>query len=223
MSNTVTNLFLLYFPGNDTTPNMLSRWIASFLLLLLYRMTINNSTLVLGAHITSGNSQQNLKISPKPCSVNGLDGTCMFVWECIKSEGQHVGMCMDSFMFGSCCSHNLTENYVLPQKTVTYHNILPTKPIGSNKNRPPTSNRPIISNGSSSSTILRPHGAGTLVIRPPGAHISHQSAYTSKPILNLATSTTEKFYQIDSDLTPAASISGGQYLSFNLLPFEYLN
>lgn len=54
-----------------------------------------------------------LKINPKPCTANGYGGTCMFVWECIKSEGQHIGMCVDSFMFGSCCAYNLTENLVL--------------------------------------------------------------------------------------------------------------
>ena len=27
----------------------------------------------------------------------------MFVWECMKTKGTHLGMCMDGFMFGSCC------------------------------------------------------------------------------------------------------------------------
>jgi hypothetical protein len=73
-------------------------------------------------HTTS----QNIQITPKSCQANGLEGTCMFVWDCIKSEGQHIGICVDSFMFGSCCSHNLTDNFVLPQ-TTTYPR--PTKPI----------------------------------------------------------------------------------------------
>ena len=30
----------------------------------------------------------------------------MFVWECIKKDGRHIGMCMDGFMFGSCCNVN---------------------------------------------------------------------------------------------------------------------
>jgi len=37
----------------------------------------------------------------------------MFVWECIKSEGTHVGVCVDSFMFGTCCVHNATVNTVI--------------------------------------------------------------------------------------------------------------
>lgn len=40
------------------------------------------------------------------------EGTCMFVWECIKSEGTHVGVCVDTFMFGSCCVHNTTVNTI---------------------------------------------------------------------------------------------------------------
>lgn len=81
---------------------------------------------------------QNFKISPKPCSVGRIEGTCMFVWECIKSEGRHVGMCVDSFMFGSCCAHNYTDNIVLPN---TFSYTRPTKPIGmgsmNHRPRPP--------------------------------------------------------------------------------------
>ncbi|RWS29267.1 secreted salivary gland peptide-like protein [Leptotrombidium deliense] len=52
-----------------------------------------------------------LKISPKRCNnAVGLEGTCMFVWECIKTEGKHLGTCVDGFLFGSCCGHNDTSN-----------------------------------------------------------------------------------------------------------------
>ena len=46
------------------------------------------------------------------CQVAGEAGTCMFVWECLKTEGKHLGMCMDGFMFGSCCVHNDDQNKV---------------------------------------------------------------------------------------------------------------
>ena len=36
----------------------------------------------------------------------------MFVWECLKTEGKHLGMCMDGFMFGSCCVHDEEQNQV---------------------------------------------------------------------------------------------------------------
>ena len=28
------------------------------------------------------------KIAPRACEVSGVQGTCMFVWECLKTEGQ---------------------------------------------------------------------------------------------------------------------------------------
>ena len=37
----------------------------------------------------------------------------MFVWECLKTEGKHLGMCMDGFMFGSCCVHDDDDNKVI--------------------------------------------------------------------------------------------------------------
>lgn len=43
-------------------------------------------------------------ISQKPCRAGSEAGTCMFVWECLQSEGRHIGMCVDTFMFGSCCA-----------------------------------------------------------------------------------------------------------------------
>ncbi|EDW66873.2 uncharacterized protein Dvir_GJ23384 [Drosophila virilis] len=105
----------------------------------------------------------NFKISPKPCSFGRIEGTCMFVWECIKSEGQHVGMCVDSFMFGSCCAHNYTDNIVLPHTAFSY--TRPTKPLSLRPRPPPQPHKPLISG---MTTIERPHGAGTLVIRPSG-------------------------------------------------------
>lgn len=84
---------------------------------------------------------QNFKISPKPCSFGRVEGTCMFVWECIKSEGRHVGMCVDSFMFGSCCTHNYTDNIVLPQTAFSY--TRPTKPL-TLRPRPPAPYKPMI-------------------------------------------------------------------------------
>ncbi|XP_054162302.1 serine proteinase stubble-like [Oppia nitens] len=36
----------------------------------------------------------------------------MFVWECIKTEGKHLGTCVDGFLFGSCCGHNDTFNAI---------------------------------------------------------------------------------------------------------------
>ncbi|XP_037955602.1 serine proteinase stubble [Teleopsis dalmanni] len=166
---------------------------------------------------------QNFKISPKPCSIGRIEGTCMFVWECIKSEGRHVGMCVDSFMFGSCCAHNYTDNIVLPQ---VFSYTRPTKPVGisslNHKPRPPPfPHKPSISG---MTTIERPHGAGTLVIRPSGPH--HQGALHkpqfAKPTQTSTTTTTNSLWSsnVGADMqSAAASVSSSTSLNtWNTLP-----
>lgn len=105
-------------------------WISTLQTLLLLCKLVNSMP----------GSSSNFKINPKPCIVNGLDGTCMFVWECIKSEGQHIGMCVDSFMFGSCCAHNLSENIILPAQQ--HHQQFDFRPPVKKPRPPITSNRP---------------------------------------------------------------------------------
>ncbi|XP_044003211.1 serine proteinase stubble-like isoform X2 [Aphidius gifuensis] len=84
------------------------------------------------------NRGHSYKISPKPCRIpgtpgsgNSQQGTCMFVWECIKSEGIHVGVCVDTFMFGSCCAKKDTKTTITPiitttTTTTTTTTIIPT-------------------------------------------------------------------------------------------------
>lgn len=106
---------------------MWSIWFVTAQIFLLYRLAESMP-----------DKSPNYKISPKPCTGNLHEGTCMFVWECIRSEGQHIGMCVDTFMFGSCCAHNLTDNVILPE-TFTYNK--PTKPftiVNNNKSKPAT-------------------------------------------------------------------------------------
>ena len=54
----------------------------------------------------------------------------MFVWECLKTEGKHLGMCMDGFMFGSCCVHEQDDaarnRYTPPPPTTTTSKAMPT-------------------------------------------------------------------------------------------------
>ncbi|XP_048523344.1 serine proteinase stubble isoform X1 [Dendroctonus ponderosae] len=50
---------------------------------------------------TNGRNIRNL-----PCvsrKNNGLTGVCMFAIDCLKSNGTHLGTCIDRFYFGSCC------------------------------------------------------------------------------------------------------------------------
>lgn len=62
----------------------------------------------------------------------------MFVWECINTEGHHLGMCVDTFMFGSCCSHNLNKSDATSVKVQekTSPTLLYTKPSTSVTHKP---------------------------------------------------------------------------------------
>ncbi|CAG9823709.1 unnamed protein product [Phaedon cochleariae] len=109
-----------------------------------------------GTAVNSNKREQAYQISPKPCWVDGQEGTCMFVYECIKSEGYHIGMCVDTFMFGSCCAYNATQNSVIPNHVNRPHvlyslpshnsqtsNKQPSKPLSHySTSRPRPASRP---------------------------------------------------------------------------------
>ena len=190
-----------------------SRWKASIILVLF--------NLIIKASIAG--ASQNFKISPKPCVVGGVDGTCMFVWECIKSEGTHLGMCMDGFMFGSCCGHNLTDNFILPPSTPFRPPNKPTNKYKPTK-APSKPNKPSSSSTNSNShgtfTIQRPNGSGTLVIRQPPQKpfkTKTSTVATKKPSRSTTTSTTtknplENFYDSSNELSASASVSASKFI-----------
>ncbi|XP_065216472.1 serine proteinase stubble-like isoform X2 [Planococcus citri] len=103
-------------------------------------MLFNNFGFTAAVSHSRNSASSDHKINPKPCSVNGLEGTCMFVWECINTEGHHIGMCVDTFMFGSCCAHNLTTSQILQIPDSSEPAILYTQPASGQ--RPSASNRP---------------------------------------------------------------------------------
>jgi hypothetical protein len=85
-----------------------------------------------------------------------------------------VGMCVDTFMFGSCCAHNHTENAILGPAGYGHPDILyspPSHTVSSTTVRPPGSSvfislatRP---NFTTSSSVTKP---STLSLRPqPGS------------------------------------------------------
>ena len=66
-----------------------------------------------------GGPRQPYKIQSQTCRMGSRSGVCMFVWECIKTEGIHLGMCVDGFMFGSCCAHSSSN----PLSDITLHSL----------------------------------------------------------------------------------------------------
>ncbi len=166
-------------------------------------------------------ASQNFKINPKPCVVGNVDGTCMFVLECIKSEGIHLGMCMDGFMFGSCCAHNLKDNFVLPPSTPFRP---PSKPTNKYKPSKVPTSKPNKPNSSSygTVTIKRPNGSGTLVIRQPQNQKpfhNRPSTTSRKPTTKTKLTTTKNplisnFNDATNDLSASASVSASELFEF---------
>ncbi|KPJ07394.1 Serine proteinase stubble [Papilio machaon] len=56
-------------------------------------------------------------MSRKSCAVGGARGACMWVQECNRVGGIHAGVCVDGFMFGSCC--RLPEKPILIEENPT--------------------------------------------------------------------------------------------------------
>ncbi|XP_042898786.1 serine proteinase stubble isoform X2 [Parasteatoda tepidariorum] len=62
-----------------------------------------------------GQNASTIKIRPESCTnAMGDKGTCMFVWQCIKSDGVQLGPCVDRFLVGTCCSLPKEEDNLVP-------------------------------------------------------------------------------------------------------------
>lgn len=97
-----------------------------------------------------------------PCIVRrtGAEGVCMFAIDCIKSNGTHLGTCIDRFYFGSCCqikdeapllSLDIVENSI-DQNTISHFSqTTSTKIISTTSVKPSTLKGS--SNGNSSSVL----------------------------------------------------------------------
>ena len=83
-------------------------------------------------------------IAQRSCRVAGESGTCMFVWECLKTEGKHLGMCMDGFMFGSCCVHDDDQNQLesAAQESSIESDVEPLSPMLETSTLTSSSDRP---------------------------------------------------------------------------------
>lgn len=74
-----------------------------------------------------------------PCIVkrSGHEGVCMFAIDCLKSNGTHLGTCIDRFYFGSCCQLKVDELFVdheisdnsIDENTISHFPSFPTTNI----------------------------------------------------------------------------------------------
>ncbi|XP_022130881.2 serine proteinase stubble [Pieris rapae] len=55
---------------------------------------------------------RNIRHLPCVSRRSGEEGLCMFAIDCLKSNGSHLGTCIDRFYFGSCCQ--IPDKNILP-------------------------------------------------------------------------------------------------------------
>lgn len=121
--------------------------------------------------------------------VNSLEGTCMFVYECINSNGRHIGMCVDAFMFGSCCAHNLTADQLAMLPNSSEPAVLFTQPGGggvSQRPQRPHGQRPY----RPSQVIVRPNVAAD-ADGPAASPVDKKYHYQPAPSSSSSSSTSE--------------------------------
>ncbi|KAK6620250.1 hypothetical protein RUM44_006651 [Polyplax serrata] len=53
----------------------------------------------------------------------GEQGTCMFAYTCMKSNGTHLGTCIDRFYFGSCCKLKGPQNDLIVENHINYQPV----------------------------------------------------------------------------------------------------
>ncbi|XP_065072659.1 mucin-2 isoform X1 [Ochlerotatus camptorhynchus] len=76
--------------------------------LLLTSLTVFLSNLLSTAsgnplHPFTSSFSRNLRHLPCVVRSSGAEGICMFAIDCFKSNGTHLGVCIDKIFFGSCC------------------------------------------------------------------------------------------------------------------------
>ncbi|XP_075677672.1 serine proteinase stubble isoform X3 [Dermatophagoides pteronyssinus] len=95
----------------------------------------------------------------------------MFVWECIKTEGKHLGTCADGFLFGSCCGHNDQINSIpndIPVVTVTSASTTTTTISSTTTNKlRPGSHQSNITGVSTTTTTKKPWINSTITTEIP--------------------------------------------------------
>ncbi|XP_050501478.1 serine proteinase stubble isoform X1 [Diabrotica virgifera virgifera] len=171
-------------------------WVIIRMVILVWLVLSEWSPILTNAASSPKRKDQAYQINPKPCWVDGQEGTCMFVYECIKTEGYHIGMCVDTFMFGSCCAHNSTQNTLLPPQQQHHSN----KPqiLYTHSSSSPSQSQNSHSNNYNKPTKPLSHYISTSRPKPNRIFYSHQQASNSTrsslatPSPTLATSTNQK-------------------------------
>ncbi|GAB6030759.1 hypothetical protein CHUAL_007608 [Chamberlinius hualienensis] len=93
-----------------------------------------------------------VNIRPLPCqNTKGDQGICMFVWDCVKEDGVHLGTCVDGFLFGTCCANKTSVTNTSITSTTNKSKLAEAKTTNHNDSTIATNS----SNKTSTSTTLK--------------------------------------------------------------------
>ncbi|CRK97946.1 CLUMA_CG011319, isoform A [Clunio marinus] len=123
---------------------------------------------------------RNIRNLPCIAKRSGLKGVCMFAIDCIKSNGTHLGTCIDKFYFGSCCQMKLQDVDSIYNPEIS-DNRIDTSFSTSSHNTNSISEKPFVPASSSSTTSLS----------TPVTHIASNYKTTLKPVINYNNKTFE--------------------------------
>ncbi|XP_039754757.1 serine proteinase stubble isoform X1 [Pararge aegeria] len=157
----------------------------------------------------SGELFYSYQMSRKSCSVGGARGACMWVQECNRVGGIHAGVCVDGFMFGSCCrlpDRPVVEETPAPVTITERPYTAPTSTTSSTTQAPvepsTTTARPTIQTDVRPSFMTKPiDGAPTYSYRPPEINLPSagsfetNSGHNSDNIVNKITYNSVNKYQ----------------------------
>ncbi|XP_063534507.1 serine proteinase stubble-like isoform X1 [Cydia strobilella] len=117
----------------------------------------------------AGNGEQfySYQMSRKVCTAGGARGACMWVQECNRAGGTHAGVCVDGFMFGSCC-------------------MLPDRPVVDTQSPVTVTEKPYSTPSSSRSTTTLPPETTHTMARPNWQ--TQRPSFMTKPIDGAPTS-----------------------------------
>ncbi|CAG9805159.1 unnamed protein product [Chironomus riparius] len=163
------------------------------------------SSPILSSQFSQFQSARNLRNLPCVVRRSGMKGVCMFAIDCIKSNGTHLGTCIDKFYFGSCCQikevdalynidlddNRIDSNFPSPSSQQSLNNKN-TRPV------PTTSQAPSTVHFSSSNykTSSKPainYNNKTFELIPTTTLASSTSTLLSKRPITTKKSTTEKY------------------------------
>ncbi|XP_059610081.1 mucin-2-like [Phlebotomus argentipes] len=72
-------------------------------------------------HLSHYQSGRNIRHLPCKIRRSGEEGICMFAIDCLKSNGTHLGTCIDRFYFGSCC--HIKDDQLLVEPEISDNSI----------------------------------------------------------------------------------------------------